>query len=367
MKHSGVTLKDLADELNLSVYTVSRAINGLSGVSETTRGTVLKAAESKGYIPNANARDLRKGLHHSVTLLTAGMSNPYYLDLISGIESVFQSRGENLFISDLAVDGHYTESSESQLLQQILETRPGGIISTLALSDSSRARLREWNLPVVFVDSVPGSSHDDFSYVTTDNKDASAKLGNHLAQHHFKKWLLAIYPAVWNSRYIRESGLKLAAQGCGAEINVLECQNDQKSTQETIERFLDANTFQPDVIIAGNNPILQGVMTALQGRKIQIPDDLALVAFDDFTWSDLLTPRITLVAEDSYGIGAKAADHMLALINQNQDREGGEDIPDMAGDSRMAMGPIHQTIEASLKIRESCGCEHPMRGAGSAL
>ena len=73
MKHTGVTLKDIADELNLSVYAVSRAINDLSGVSKATRAAVLKVAEDKGYIPNINARDLRKGLHHSVSLLTAGM------------------------------------------------------------------------------------------------------------------------------------------------------------------------------------------------------------------------------------------------------------------------------------------------------
>lgn len=363
MKHTGVTLKDIADELNLSVYAVSRAINDLSGVSKTTRAAVLKVAKEKGYIPNVNARDLRKGLHHSVSLLTAGMSNPYYLDLISGIESIFQIRGENLLISDIAIDGHYSESAESLLLQHVLETRPGGIISTLGLSDSSRQRLREWKMPVVFVDSTPGSTHEDFSYVTTDNKDASNKLGNHLAGHHFKRWLLVIYPSVWNSRYIRESGLRQAAARCGAAIRVLECGNDQFSTRKALDGFLDHDKFQPDVIIAGNNPILLGIMTALQARAIEVPDDLALVAFDDFIWSDLLKPRITLVAEDSYGIGAKAAEHILALIDQKQDRKGGDDDSKPDGKPQMTMGPIHQTIEASLKIRESCGCRYPTGAA----
>ncbi|RBP97606.1 LacI family transcriptional regulator [Bifidobacterium aemilianum] len=349
-KKVGVTLTDLAKELDLSIYTVSRAINGLSGVSDKTRAHVLETADSLGYIPNANARDLRRGVHRSVTLLTAGMSNPYYLDLISGIESVFQARGENLLIADMAVNGRYEESSEQELLQQVMENRPGGIISTLALSDVSRKRLHDWRVPVVFVDSVPGDAAEDFSYVTTDNVDASAKLGDHLAHHHFKRWLLVIYPSVWNSRYVREEGLKAAAQACGAQIEVLECGNDQGSAKMQIDRYLRGHKELPDVVIAGNNPILLGLMKAFSQRRLSIPQDMALVAFDDFTWSDLISPGITLVAEDSYGIGSKAADHLLTLI------EGEQEVYQSGEGSAESSKPIHQTMRASLRIRESCGC-----------
>ncbi|WEV69052.1 LacI family DNA-binding transcriptional regulator [Bifidobacterium sp. ESL0775] len=350
-KHYGVTLTDIADELNLSIYTVSRAINGLSGVSKKTRAIVLESAERHGYIPNANARDLRKGVHHSVTLLTAETSNPYYLDLISGIESVFQDKDESLLIADMAVNGKYSEANETMLLQQVLENRPGGIISTLGLSDASRQQLLDWKVPVVFVDSVPGDGKSDFSYVATDNAAASAMLGEHLSFHHYKRWLLAIYPGVWNSRFVRESGLREAAKACGAEINVLECPNDQRDACRVYEDFLANSSYHPDVTIAANNPILLGVLKALNHRNLRVPEDMPLVAFDDFAWSDLLSPKITLVAEDSHGIGARSAELLLDLIESRKEAE------DKTGEPAHKHS-IHESFEATLKIRESCGCVH---------
>ena len=102
MKRHDVTITDIAKRMGLSVYTVSRALNGLSGVSESTRASVRETANEVGYIPNVNARDLRTGTHRFITLLTAGMSNSYYLDLIDGIESVLQDKKESLFMAGTA-------------------------------------------------------------------------------------------------------------------------------------------------------------------------------------------------------------------------------------------------------------------------
>ena len=145
--------------------------------------------------------------------------------------------------------------------------------------------------------------------------DAAAKLGRHLKLHHFHRWLLAIYPDTWNSRFARESGLRAAAEECGAEIRVLECGNNDVEACTEVIRFLDQNDYYPDVIIAGNNPILLGVMSALNRKSVDIPGDMALVAFDDFAWSDLVSPKITLVAEDSRFIGAKAAGIIVVAVD----------------------------------------------------
>lgn len=355
MKRHDVTITDIAKRMGLSVYTVSRALNGLSGVSESTRASVRETANEVGYIPNVNARDLRTGTHRFITLLTAGMSNSYYLDLIDGIESVLQDKKESLFIADMAVNGRYSKENEAYLLRQVVENRPGGIISTLGLSEYSRNQLKNWNIPVVFVDSTPGYGDDEeikdgFSYVATDNVDAAAKLGRHLKLHHFRRWLLAIYPDTWNSRFARESGLRAAAEECEAEIRVLECGNNDVEACTEVIRFLDQNDYYPDVIIAGNNPILLGVMSALNRKSVDIPGDMALVAFDDFAWSDLVSPKITLVAEDSRFIGAKAANYLLGQM------EGKEEVNKNPDGATMRPNPIHDMIETSLKIRESCGC-----------
>ena len=155
MNRNAVTITDISKRTGLSVYVISRALNGKSGVAQETRSRILKVADEMGYVPNSKAQDLRTGRNRSITLLTAGMSNSYYLDLISGIESVLQGREESLFIADLAVNGRYEEDNETSLLRRVAENRPGGIISTLGLSDRSRRMLRGWGVPTIFVDSTP--------------------------------------------------------------------------------------------------------------------------------------------------------------------------------------------------------------------
>lgn len=355
-KTKAVTLTDISRQLNLSIYTVSRAINGLSGVSDSTRQLVCATAEDLGYIANGNARDLRSGARCSVTLLTADTSNSYYLDLISGVESVLQVNDRSLFIADLAINGRYEQINEEILLQQVMENRPGGIISTLVLNEESRSRLRKWDMPVVFVDSIPeGIENSNFSYVATDNTDAAKKIGEHLGFHNYRKWLLLIYPDAWNTRTPRENGLRKAARQAGADIFVLECENNRNSAKHAICTLLDSGEFKPDVVLAANNPLLLGIMSAFNEKNVAVPRDIALVAFDDFAWGDLLTPRITLVAEDSYNIGVKAATYLLDQIYSR------EEVKKWNGAMTEDLNPVHEIVEASLKIRESCGCSSAIR------
>lgn len=356
MNRNAVTITDISKRTGLSVYVISRALNGKSGVAQETRSSILKVADEMGYVPNSKAQDLRTGRNRSITLLTAGMSNSYYLDLISGIESVLQGREESLFIADLAVNGRYEEDNETSLLRRVAENRPGGIISTLGLSDRSRRMLRGWGVPTIFVDSTPEvegvlqeDSGDGFSYVTTDNVDAAEQLGAHLNEHGFRKWLLAIYPDIWNSRYARERSLVSAATKSGAEIRVIECGNNEKDACATMLNFMDTQGYEPDVVIAGNNPILLGVMSAFQTRGVRIPVDVGLVTFDDFAWSDLLSPRITLVAENSHLIGVNAANFLLEQIEEGKEASEGD------GPTMMPK-PVRRMIKSSLKVRESCGC-----------
>ena len=325
MNRNAVTITDISKRTGLSVYVISRALNGKSGVAQETRSRILKVADEMGYVPNSKAQDLRTGRNRSITLLTAGMSNSYYLDLISGIESVLQGREESLFIADLAVN-------------------------------RSRRMLRGWGVPTIFVDSTPEvegvlqeDSGDGFSYVTTDNVDAAEQLGAHLNEHGFRKWLLAIYPDIWNSRYARERSLVSAATKSGAEIRVIECGNNEKDACATMLNFMDTQGYEPDVVIAGNNPILLGVMSAFQTRGVRIPVDVGLVTFDDFAWSDLLSPRITLVAENSHLIGVNAANFLLEQIEEGKEASEGD------GPTMMPK-PVRRMIKSSLKVRESCGC-----------
>ena len=165
-------------------------------------------------------------------------------------------------------------------------------------------------------------------------------MGNHLAQHGYKNWLLLIYPDRWTTRFERERGIREAAEQCGATLEVLETENDAQSASEKLSQYLARGEALPDVLIAGNNPILLGSLNQLQQRQIAIPGDMALIAYDEFDWAPLLNPPLTVLNENSEEIGRQAAEMLIRLINQ----EGKGEIE------------TQLKVPAELVIRQSCGC-----------
>ena len=243
-------------------------------------------------------------------------------------------------LGDIAVNGIYDRAQEDRMINRLIESRMAGIISTVTLQPESLTLLAKWDIPVVFVDSPPCGEHN-FPSVTTDNYHASLLVGNHLAQYDYKNWLLLIYPDRWTTRFERERGIREAAERCGATLGVVETENDAQSAADKLSQYLDRQKALPDVLIAGNNPILLGSLKQLQQRQIAIPEDMALIAYDEFDWAPLLNPPLTVLNENSEEIGRQSAEMLIQLINL----EGKGEIN------------TQRKVPAELVIRQSCGCK----------
>ena len=317
------TMRDVSEATGFSMFTVSRALNGGDGVADDSRELILKVARELGYVPNRAAQALRRSSRDSVAVITAHASNSYYLNLMSGIQQMLQPSQWTVVLGDIAVNGIYDRAQEDRMINRLIESR----------------LLAKWDIPVVFVDSPPRGEHN-FPSVTTDNYHASLLVGNHLAQHGYKNWLLLIYPDRWTTRFERERGIREAAEQCGATLEVLETENDAQSASEKLSQYLARGEALPDVLIAGNNPILLGSLNQLQQRQIAIPGDMALIAYDEFDWAPLLNPPLTVLNENSEEIGRQAAEMLIRLINQ----EGKGEIE------------TQLKVPAELVIRQSCGC-----------
>lgn len=333
------TMRDVSEATGFSMFTVSRALNGGDGVADDSRELILKVARDLGYVPNRAAQALRRSSRDSVAVITAHASNSYYLNLMSGIQQMLQPSQWTVVLGDIAVNGIYDRAQEDRMINRLIESRMAGIISTVTLQPESLSLLAKWDIPVVFVDSPPRGEHN-FPSVTTDNYHASLLVGNHLAQHGYKNWLLLIYPDRWTTRFERERGIREAAEQCGATLEVLETENDAQSASEKLSQYLARGEALPDVLIAGNNPILLGSLNQLQQRQIAIPGDMALIAYDEFDWAPLLNPPLTVLNENSEEIGRQAAEMLIRLINQ----EGKGEIE------------TQLKVPAELVIRQSCGC-----------
>lgn len=345
------TIRDLSRITGLSTYTVSQALSGAEGVSDDSRARVVAAANDIGYIPNRAAQDLRRTNRDSVGLITASTSNSYYLDLIGGIQRTVQSFAWTVIIADVAIEGHYDAEQEDRTVRRLIEARVAGVISTLTLREENADLLAKWDIPIVFVDCAPSGTAGNLPSITTDNYQASMMVGQHLAGHQYQTWLFLAYPSIWSTRVEREHGLRDAAQASGAELIVVESANDASSASEALRAFLDAADVVPDVLIAGNNPMLLGALEHLRLRGLRVPHDIAIVGYDEFAWSALTQPPLTLLNEHSGQIGQQAARTLADIIVAQGDAE-----KRGAGSAPVYLPEHRQQVGAELIVRRSCGC-----------
>lgn len=347
-----VTLKDVSRETGLSTFTVSKALNGGHGVSAASTALVRDTAAKLGYVANLAAQELRGATRNAVAVITAGTSNAYYLDMMNGIQAVMQETDQSVVLMDIAVNGIYDPDLEDRTIQRLLAARMSGVISTLTLKQESINLLSEWDIPIVFVDSSPPETSAHLPSVTTDNYNASLIVGEHLAFHNYSNWVLLIYPDNWSSRKDRERGILEASRRCGATVHVLETQNDALSAEATLAAFMSDNAdLPPDVLIAGNNPLLLGALTFMSKHGLTAPDDLAIVSYDEFAWAPFIQPSLTVLNERSEEIGQFASRMLLQIMEgQSQALKDGRDAAPRYGSEHRLQMPV------DLIIRQSCGC-----------
>ncbi|HYD99776.1 MAG TPA: substrate-binding domain-containing protein, partial [Alphaproteobacteria bacterium] len=197
---------------------------------------------------------------------------------------------------------------------------------------------------LLFVDCPPPESHRELPFVTADNYTASREVGAHLAAHGYRRWGFIGHTGTWTTRQPREQGFVDAAAACGAQVAVIEGANDSDSARRAVLAHLSARPRPewPEALYAANTPLLHGTMLALRERGLRVPDDMALVAFDDFEWAPMLDPPLTVVDQRIEEIGAAAGRQILLQLAE-------EPIPE--AERARIVRPV-------LRLRRSCGCRH---------
>jgi LacI family transcriptional regulator len=174
-------------------------------------------------------------------------------------------------------------------------------------------------------------------------------VGDHLAEHGLTEWVLLAYPHRWSTRIEREQALRAAAARHRARLTVLECDNNPDSARAVLDSYLaERMPSSQFALVTGNNPLLHGALTALRSRGLRVPDDVSLVAFDEFPWAPLLDPPLTVVDEDSRSIGELAAATLATIIARNAEAQAPSGVDYHEEDTK--------EVTAQLLIRQSCGC-----------
>jgi LacI family transcriptional regulator len=316
---------------------VSRALAGQDGVSEETRERVRKAAREVGYVANQLARSLKGNDSRTIGILAAHTANQYYATLVGAINAELGAVGFQSILADTAGES----GREANFVGALLEQRVAAIVVTYSISQDNLKLLSDWRIPIVFVDCVAPDGFTRYPSVICDNEAAGHDVGDHFHQHGYRHWAFLGYPPLWSSRLPRESGFAGCARGHGAHLDVVECGNDSGSAYEAMTAYLSGpSDARARALYCGNTPLLQGALRALAERGLRVPDDMAIVAFDEFEWASLLRPPVTVVDQHTTTVGRRAASLLLSVI-----KDGGENPL-----------PGKTLVRPELIVRRSCGC-----------
>ncbi len=328
------TLKDVSQLAGVSLATVSHVVNGTRPVSDELKARVEEAIRQTGYTPNFLARSLKVSASRTIGLALQDIRNPHFTEIVYALEERAREHGLTLLFSDFGDD----PARERAALRVFVERRVDGlVIAPTAEGAAALAWLRACGIPAVQIDRIADPS---FDYVVVSNVAANRRLVGHLCQLGHRR--IAMLTGIMGLSTSRErlSGYRRALIDAGLPIDpalIASGGSRPESAAAATHALMDLPD-PPTAIVAGNNLKALGALRALGERGLRVPEDVALVSFDDFAWADLFQPRLTTVAQPCRAIGERAVELLLERIA----------TPDLP--------PRHLRLSAEIRHRESCGC-----------
>lgn len=328
------TIRDVARIAGVSIATVSRVLNGSNRVSEETRRRVWAAATELDYWPNTAARTLTTRKAHTIGILLPELYGEFYSELIRGIDQAARKQGFQILMSSSHSEPETILGSARSMLGWV-----EGLIIMAPHRDSSEALLRiSKRFPTVLLN--PGVDVPGCSSVVVPNFDSAQALVRHLLSLGHESIAIIKGPA---------SNVDAAERLRGYQKAVIDQGIEPEARMELEGDFTEISGFRaatqllrmdklPDSIFAANDSMAVGALSALQASGVESPANIAIVGFDDISIAQFVTPALTTVQIDAFGMGERAVDLLIASIQKPEQT-----------------GVVNEVLPAPLVIRKSCG------------
>jgi len=300
-----VTIKDVAAHVGVTDMTVSRVVNGSGAVSEALRERVTNAIEELGYVPNRLARGLRSSRTHTIALVVTDVTNPFFTTIARGVEDAASDR-ENLV---LLCNTDESEKEELRYLEMLSQQSVDGVLLVPAKSGiAAREFAVKRGLPIVMLDRrVP---MEDVSVVRCDSREGAAAMARYLVGLGHRELAVLAGPVGVPTSDDRVAGFVGALHDLGARANVLYGRFSTDSGRDGVERAMGTRPH-PTALFALNNFVTIGALQKLNALGLRVPEDVALVGFDDLPPAMVGQPFLTVVSQPAYEMGRKAVEVLL--------------------------------------------------------
>ena len=330
-----ITIRDVARQADVSVATVSRYINHPTSLSNKNAGRIQQVMKDLNYMPLLAARHLATRKTGTVGLLSFTVEYGFFGPLVAGLEKALKENGYNLLIAT------YQREAGGDVTPPIGPYNTDGVV--VFSNTLSEERLAEWysaHFPVVLVHRTapPGVP---IPCVNVENKTASYKIVEHLIDVHGRKQVVFVRtPGYQEDAHYREMGYKAALKAHSIAFDpalVIGGDYDRSAARQAMQEFLANKPPWFNAVFAGDDDLAVSVISALQSAGLKVPEDVAVVGFDDQHFAKLMVPALTTVHAPTEEVGRVAGQQMLKLLH-------GQEADCMS------------VLPTEIVYRQSCGC-----------
>lgn len=333
------TIKDIARHTGVSHSTVSRALSGNPLISSSTAEKIRQAAQELGYQASAAARSLKTNRTQVIGVIVNSMDDPFFSQIVHGIESCAQESGYSLFIAA----SQYDPQREKKIVQAMMEQRTDGVIICSTSFSAAQARqLHRNGFPIVVVN-YQAAENFHFS-IFHDDVDGSRQIARHLISLGHRKIAYLGNSLSGRTTMDRLNGYKHELLEAG--IPVIESYIHHVNGGSAQTGFDSADYFleleeRPTAIMCFNDLLAIGLLKALHDRQIQVPGQISITGFDNITLSAFTTPALTTLDQPKRSIGEEAMRLLLTLLTDRS--------PDQP------FQPTRKVLQGNLLVRQSTG------------
>jgi LacI family transcriptional regulator len=312
---SSVNIKQLARELNLSVSTISRALNDGYDINPETKKRVLDLVNKLNYQPNPYASSLRRNKSKTIAVVVPEIANNFFTLAINGIQSVARERGYHVLI--YVTNENY--DIESGVLGHLQNGRVDGVIISITSQTVNREHLlqiEKKGLPLVFFDRVC----DEFetAKITTDDFESGFKATDHLIRQGCKRIAyLQISKNLSIGMHRMEGYLEALKKNHIPEDRqlIIDCTNSKEKNYELLHNLLESSE-RPDGIFASVEHLAVTSYHVCRDLRLSIPDDIKILSFSNMETAPLLNPSLTTITQPAFEIGKEAAAILFKALNK---------------------------------------------------
>lgn len=313
-----VTIKDIAETLNISASTVSRALRDHPDISDATKARVNSLAKELDYHPNSIAQSLKQRKTNLIGVIVPEIKNNFFSAAISGIEEIAYGTGYAIIVSQ----SNESYERECVNIKALISNRIAGLLISISLSttrDEQFKLLERQNIPFVFFDRV--LEDYEASKVVVDDFNGAFKAVEYLIKSGYHRIAHLAGPKHLSVSQYRLNGYLAALR----KHNIVHDENlvvtgglDEEDGYKGFSKLLELNQL-PDAVFAANDPVAIGAFQKIREQGLKIPKDIALLGFCNNPICQLVEPKISTVNQPAYQVGKRAAELLLEKINSPDD------------------------------------------------